>query len=185
MKMIKVDSNIERVKSFMIADAPVTQKEYKEVMGETPSYFSGNLDNPVESVSWFDAINFCNKLSVKVGLTPCYSIDGDVVVWDKSADGYRLPTEDEWEYAAKGGMKSKGFLYSGSNNPDDVGWYAENCNSTMPVKTKKPNELDIYDMSGNVWEWCWDDWKNERSPLDVPVAAPDEVIVNGVTYVRK
>ncbi|HHV37556.1 MAG TPA: SUMF1/EgtB/PvdO family nonheme iron enzyme [Candidatus Cloacimonetes bacterium] len=144
------------VSSFYICKYQVTQKEWQEVMSSKPSYFIG--DNlPVEQVSWYDAMEYCNKRSIKEGLTPCYSDSGDGITCNWDADGYRLPTEAEWEYAARGGNKSKGYEYAGSNMLGNVAWYADNSNlRTHPVAQKTPNELGIYDMSGNVWEWRWD-----------------------------
>ncbi|MBO4508300.1 MAG: SUMF1/EgtB/PvdO family nonheme iron enzyme [Spirochaetaceae bacterium] len=144
------------VSSFYMSDHEVTQAEYKAIMGTNPSYFSGD-DKPVEKVSWYDAIEYCNKLSEMKGLTPCYSKNGNTYTCDWNASGYRLPTEAEWEYAARGGNKSRGYTYSGSNDIENVAWYSDNSNKlTHAVKEKQPNELGIYDMSGNVWEWCWD-----------------------------
>ncbi len=142
--------------SFWISKYQVTQKEWQEVMGSNPSHFKG--DNlPVEQVSWHDAIEYCNKRSIKEGLTPCYSGNGKNITCNWDADGYRLPTEAEWEYAARGGNKSKGYTYSGSNRLSAVAWYVDNSgHKTHPVGQKSPKELGIYDMSGNVWEWCWD-----------------------------
>ena len=150
------------INSFYIDPYEVTQKDYREIMGNNPSYFSG--DNlPVENITWFDAVNYCNKLSEKRGLTPVYSIEGNTVRWNRTANGYRLLTEAEWEYAARGGNKSRGYKYSGSNNPDAVAWYDVNSgNKTHPVAQKQSNELGLYDMSGNVYEWC-QDWYGDYS----------------------
>jgi len=118
---------------------------------------------PMNNVNWYDAIKYCNWLSSKNGLAKCYKKNADGG-WDldRSANGYRLPTEAEWEFAARGGNKSAKTKYSGSNNINEVAWYDETSKLAGPkaVKTKKPNELGIYDMSGNVWEWCSDYYKS-------------------------
>ena len=131
--------------SYYIGETEVTQELWEAVMGSNPSYYSGYPQRPVESVSWNDCQEFITKLNQLTGRN------------------FRLPTEAEWEYAARGGNKSKGYKYSGSNTIDDVAWYTSNSSSrTHDVKTKQVNELGIYDMSGNVWEWC-QDWYGSYS----------------------
>ena len=131
--------------SYSIGKTEVTQALWKAVMGSNPSYSKG--DNlPVEQVSWDDCQTFISKLNALTG------------------QKFRLPTEAEWEYAARGGNKSRGYKYSGSNTIGDVAWYDGNSgDKTHPVGTKAPNELGIYDMSGNVWEWCSDWFDNYSS----------------------
>ncbi len=151
-----------RVGDFYIGKYEVTQAEWQEAMGRNPSRFKGT-NRPVERVSWYDAVEYCNKLSQREGLTPVYRINGKSVTANWNADGYRLPAEAEWEYAARGGSSSRGYKYAGSDNVGRAGWYDDNSgDKTHPVGGKSPNELGIYDMSGNVWEWCWD-WKGAYS----------------------
>ena len=187
--------NLE-IASLYMSDHVVTRGEYKAVMGRDPSTAKaynkdGNeltgddnvKNNPVNNISWYDALVYCNTRSIKEGLTPCYKIDGktdpsewgavptennstwDAATCDSKANGFRLPTEVEWEWAARGGEK---YTYAGSDTIGDVAWYGKN--GTRDVKTKKANAYGLYDMSGNVWEWCWD-WKGSISS-DTPDEGP-------------
>ena len=155
-------AHVVTLSGFMIGKYQVTQAHWKAIMGNDPSYYTGyNL--PVECVSWNEVQDFIVKLNAQTGKQ------------------YRLPTETEWEFAARGGKKSKGYKYSGSNNPDEVAWYKKNI--THPVGTKLSNELGIYDMSGNIFEWC-SDWfdtyeSNEQTNPQGPSLGSGRVIRGG------
>jgi len=145
-----------KINDFYMDDFVITQGDWNQVMDSNPSHFKDDA-LPVELVGWYDAVLFCNRKSQKGGRQPCYTIDGEAVECDFGADGYRLPTEAEWAFAARGGVKSQGFRYAGSDVLDEVAWYAKNCGrTTHPRGQKLPNELGLYDMCGNVFEWCWD-----------------------------
>jgi len=173
---------------FFMLNIPITQAVYSKIMNANPAKFQ-DVTKPVENVTWYDAIMFCNALSVAMKRTPCYSIDGKTkfdnqfmndTKWAKLrcdfyCDGFRLPTEAEWEYAATGGQNHTYTKYSGSDNVDAVAWYGENSQvTTHAVANKDANVLGIYDMSGNVEEWCWDNYgeydyskgENPRGPSE-------------------
>ena len=149
--------------SYFIGETEVTQALWQAVMGSNPSYFKGNLQRPVEQVSWNDCQTFITKLNQMTGKT------------------FRLPTEAEWEFAARGGNKNQGYKYAGSNTISDVAWYYDNSYAlgssspdygTHTVATKSPNELELYDMSGNVWEWCQDWYGAYSSDAQTNPAGP-------------
>ena len=182
--LVFVSGRKMEIASFYMSDHEVTRGEYKAVIGSDPSTASArdkNENNPVNYVSWYDTLVYCNTRSIKENLTPCYKINGSTdpsdwksvpttknnSAWDEAkcdftANGYRLPTEAEWEWAARGGKDYT--TYAGSNDIDEVAWYTVNTNDTgtRDVKTKNPNGYGLYDMSGNVWEWCWD-WDGDIS----------------------
>ena len=154
---------------FVMGKFPVTQGLWQRVMGNNPSRFKG-VDRPVESVSWFDAVAFCNKLSQLEGFESVYTVDGTRVVCNWNANGYRIPTEQEWEYCARA---NESFQYSGGDILSEVGWYADNSgDETQSVGLKKPNGFGLYDMSGNVYEWVWDWYGAYRGDSQTDLSGP-------------
>jgi formylglycine-generating enzyme len=175
------------VPSFYLAEYPVTQELWLAVMGvENPARWVG-LQRPVECVNWYDAAVFCNALGEKCEQLPYYYADEartQPLGWREGKyqvlnleypnstpvfpglkkSGFRLPSEAEWEYAALGGYRSQAYVFAGGDLLEQVGWYDQNSyGETHPVGQKLPNELGLYDLSGNVWEWCEDQWYNEYS----------------------
>ena len=175
-------NELKEVFDIEVCKYPTTQKMWLEVMENNPSGFKGD-NRPVETVSWWEVLEYCNRLSQKYGLEPVYELskssegtlmikelEGKIVSPDKAnfknTEGFRLPTEVEWEWFASGGQKAIeqgtfNYIYSGSNNIDEVAWYYENIGkfddaSTQDVGLKNSNQLGLYDCSGNVWEWCYD-----------------------------
>lgn len=176
-----------KVGSFEMAKTEVTQQLYRDVMGTNPSGFKG-LNRPAETMSWYDALYFCNRLSEICGKTPVYKVDGssdiddwnyvpdsgDVIAGEVSfeggANGYRLPTEEEWLFAAQGGSNHEEFKYSGKEEIEEIGWCKQNSMGTRAVASKGENSLGLFDMTGNVWEWCFDDATEINEPFGTKVA---------------
>jgi len=182
-------SHLVRVKldDYYISKYETTVEQWELFLQETKTVFewkSKYTDKRKKSpfpdssigVSWKLTIEYSNWVSRKYGLEECYIINGDDIEWIRDADGYRLLTDAEWEFAARGGNNFMGYEYSGSNDLDEVSWNGWNSdNHTHPVGMKKPNELGLYDMSGNISEWCWDlslEYQNDFSILLINPAGP-------------
>ena len=179
------------VSTFYMDRFPVTQGEWYDLVGYNPSYFQGDRaaggtswrNLPVERVNWLEAAQFANAKSARAGLTPAYTIVGTRITWNRQANGYRLPTEAEWEFAARGGnVCRENFTFSGSNTLAEVGWLRETSGGTThPVGSLAPNALGLYDMTGNVYEWMWDFYGPYPSLTQTNPTGPAE----GTTRVRR
>jgi len=166
------------VADFYLGTTEVTQQEWA---CQFPNYPKDGCDNcPAYRITWHQAVEFCNRLSFRHHLEPCYVLSGGQWVWNRAANGYRLPTEAEWEYAAKGGNRAKGNYFPGGDHLDSLAWFRGNTDQNRPVATKAPNELGIYDMAGNVSEWCWD-WYDEKqsSYAEGPTQGNTKVVKGG------
>lgn len=154
---------VKLTRGFWLSETPITQRQWSKLMMTNPSQFAGG-ERPVEGVSWLEAISFCNALSDYDGRSRAYFMDGvgvrARVLWDQDANGYRLPTEVEWEYAARCGKEGAHYLYVGGSDLDAVAWYGQNASGeTRAVGQKDPNLWGLKDLCGQVWEWCHDEWR--------------------------
>jgi formylglycine-generating enzyme required for sulfatase activity len=170
-------------RGFWMGETPVTQGLWSAVMGVNPSHFRSALSGsmPVEQVSWLDSVAFSNEVSRMMGRKSVYADSGDDVRWDQAAPGFSLPTEAEWDYAARAGQ---GFEFAGSGRAADVAWNCENSGLRPHlVGLKRPNAWGLRDMSGNVWEWCWDrhgDYpRSDLADPSGPSQGPNRVIRGG------
>jgi formylglycine-generating enzyme required for sulfatase activity len=181
---------------FAVGEAPITQAQWRAVveaakvapwaatepgvsnLNPSPSFFTEGADapqRPVEQVTWLDTMAWCNALSRLTGRRPAYRREGEAWTWDRSADGFRLPTEAEWEYACRAGTSTAWSSGDDEAKLADYAWYdANSANTTHPVRQKRPNPWGLYDVHGNVWEWCWDWYADAYDPTDTtdPAGAP-------------
>ena len=167
------------VLAFDIAEAVVTQKQWQAVMGSNPSFKFKNIGNsdehPVQNISWYDAIEFLNKLSQREGLPECYEVDGSTVRLRESCTGYRLPTEAEWEYACRGGSQMMYGRGVDGSALSEYAWYDKDWfEGTVAVKSLKPDAWGLYDMHGNVWEWVWDRYAPYPKDAQIDPHAPTD-----------
>ena len=160
-----------RLRPFLIARTPVTRDLWRQVMAAAPApwqrpvpseWLAGDDDLPATHLNWFTAVAFCNALSVRSRLRPCYQSSGEDWTCDWEADGYRLPTEAEWEFACRGGKETRWFWGAEEDGAATHAWYSRNSGNRLhPVGGRAANPIGLHDMAGNCWEWCWD-WYAER-----------------------
>lgn len=165
------------ISAFHCMKTPVTRRLYASVMGTDPGWPEGDADDrPINKVNWLDAIDFCNRLSEREGLAPCYKrMEEDEVTWHREAGGYRLPTETEWEYSCRAGTQTRWSFGNKEERLADHAWFQENAKGTpQPVGRRKPNPWGLHDVHGNVWEWCWDRYGNHNPSLARDPAGPTE-----------
>ncbi|WP_010257575.1 formylglycine-generating enzyme family protein [Treponema primitia] len=191
------DETLHQVKvwDFFLGACPVTHREYEELIGYNPSRFKG-AENPVEQVTWYEAVEYCNLRSRRDGLHPAYHINKEeidrnnldchdlhrwTVSWDKSADGYRLPTEAEWEYACRAGTTTS-FSTGDTITTDQANFNRKHKSGVLPVGSFNPNGWGLYDMHGNVFEWCWDwlgPYTTDTDTPDGPASGTQRVLRGG------